>query len=136
MYGQFFNDINRHLTVIWQSVGVLLGAFAVFALVEKGILSFDLAAALVVLLSLWLVAHVHGASAWYNRNLVIIANIEREFLRSADLKAIHYYFASHRKPGSMISHLKIQRALGYAVLALVLVYHLSNRAFFPGSHSS
>jgi hypothetical protein len=136
MYGQFFNDINRHLTVIWQSVGVLLGAFAVFALVEKGILSFDLAAALVVLLSLWLVAHVHDASAWYNRNLVIIANIEREFLRSADLKAIHYYFASHRKPGSMISHLKIQRALGYAVLALVLVYHLSNRAFFPGSHSS
>ena len=45
MYDQLFNDINRHLTVIWQSVGVLLGAFAVFSLVEKGILSFDLAAA-------------------------------------------------------------------------------------------
>ena len=128
MYDQLFNDINRHLTVIWQSVGVLLGAFAVFSLVEKGILSFDLAAALVVLLSLWLVAHVQDASAWYNRNLVIIANIEREFLRSTNLKNIHYYFASHRKPGSMISHLRIQRALGYTVLALVLMYHLSSRA--------
>lgn len=35
MYDQMFNDINRHIMVVWQSVGVLVGAFAVFALVEK-----------------------------------------------------------------------------------------------------
>jgi hypothetical protein len=132
MYDQLFNDINRHLTVIWQSIGVVLGAFAVFSLVEKGILSLDIAAALVVLLSLWLVAHVQDASAWYNRNLVIIANIQREFLRPTDLKAIHYYFANHRKPGSMISCLRIQRVLGYSVLILVLAHHLFDRALLSG----
>jgi hypothetical protein len=33
-------------------------------------------------------------SYWYNRNLVIIANIERQFLGR---KEIHYYFGKHRK---------------------------------------
>ena len=30
MYDQMFNDINRHIMVIWQSVGVLVAAFATF----------------------------------------------------------------------------------------------------------
>ena len=51
-------------------------------------------------------------SYWYNRNLVIIANIERQFLGPDDLKEIHYYFGKHRKKSAMITHLKIQYALG------------------------
>ena len=38
MYDQMFNDINTHILVVWQSVGVVVGAFAVFALVEKNII--------------------------------------------------------------------------------------------------
>ena len=90
MYNQMMNDINRHIIVVWQDVGVLLGAFAVFALVEKQILSLDIATALIILLCIWMLAHVYDASYWYNRNLVIIANIERQFLRDSDLKEIHF----------------------------------------------
>jgi hypothetical protein len=68
MYNQLMNDINRHIVVVWQSVGVLFGAFAVFALVEKQIISLDVATSLIVLLCAWVVAHVHDASYWYNRN--------------------------------------------------------------------
>jgi hypothetical protein len=68
MYNQLMNDINRHIVVVWQSVGVLFGAFAVFALVEKQTISLDVATSLIVLLCAWVVAHVHDASYWYNRN--------------------------------------------------------------------
>src|SRR5919206_2459258 len=84
MYDQMFNDINRHILTVWQSVGVLIGAFAIFALAEKGVLSTDIATTMIVLLSAWLLAHLHDSSYWYNRNLVIIGNIERQFLRQED----------------------------------------------------
>jgi hypothetical protein len=124
MYNQLMNDINRHIIVVWQSVGVLFGAFAVFALVEKHVISIDIAATAIVLLCTWVVAHVYDASYWYNRNLVIIANIERQFLRQTDLKEIHYYFSEHRRAGSMITHLELQKWLAIAVAGLVLGVHL------------
>jgi hypothetical protein len=80
IYNQMFNDIDRHIMVVWQSVGVLVGAFAIFALVEKQIISIDIATTIIVLLCAWLYAHLLDAGYWYNRNLVIIANIERTIL--------------------------------------------------------
>jgi hypothetical protein len=122
MYNQLMNDINRHIVVVWQSVGVLFGAFALFALVEKQF-SLDVATLLIILLCAWVIAHVQDASYWYNRNLVIIANIERQFLRPSDLREIHYYFGAHRRSGAMITRLRIQVWLSVAVAALVLLIH-------------
>ena len=96
MYNQLLNDINRHIMVVWQSVGVLVGAFAILALVEKNLISLDLAVAIVVLLCGWLCAHLIDAGYWYNRNLVMIANIERQFLLESDLRDIQSYFGAHR----------------------------------------
>jgi hypothetical protein len=135
MYGQMFNDINRHIMVVWQSIGVLIGAFAIFALVEKSIVSLDVAVSLIVLLTAWLAAHLLDASYWYNRNLVIIANIERQFLIKEDLKLIHYYFGKHRPDNKMITHLRIQMALGFGLLIIVLGYHASVRVI-PGLSAS
>jgi len=135
MYDQMFNDINRHIMVVWQSVGVLIGAFAIFALVEKNVLSLDLAASIILLLTAWLVAHLFDAAYWYNRNLAIIANIERQFLLNSDLKDIHYYFGSHRQNNKMIEHLRIQLALGIALGLVVLLYHFLDRVM-PGLSES
>ncbi|WP_445621515.1 hypothetical protein ACUN8C_06980 [Kushneria sp. Sum13] len=135
MYDQMFNDINRHIMVVWQSVGVLVGAFAIFALVEKKVISLDIAASIILLLSAWLVAHLFDAAYWYNRNLAIIANIERQFLMKSDLKDIHYYFGSHRQKNKMIEHLRIQLALGSALAGIVLIYHFFDRVV-PGLSSS
>jgi hypothetical protein len=127
MYKQLMADINRHIMVVWQSVGVLLGAFAVFASVEKKVLSPDIATSLIVLLCGWLYAHLLDASYWYNRNLAMIANIERQFLNASDLRNIHYYFGSHRSNNKMIIHLWIQTALGIGLYVLVLLFHFLNR---------
>lgn len=131
MYDQMFNDINRHIMVVWQSIGVVIGAFAIFALVEKQVVSLDIAASIMLLLCAWLLAHLFDAAYWYNRNLVIIANIERQFLNQDDLKNIHYYFGKHRPENKMIEHLRIQQALGLGLSGLVLIYHFLDRVL-PG----
>ena len=133
MYDQMFNDINTHITVIWQSAGVLVSAFAIFALAEKQVINVDISAAFIILIAGWLLAHLQDASYWYNRNLVIIANIERQFLEQDDLKHIHYYFGAHRPNNRMITHLRIQNVFGLGIGFIVLWSHLSTRVF-PGMH--
>jgi hypothetical protein len=96
-----------------------------FALVEKQIISLDVATSLIILLCAWVVAHVHDASYWYNRNLVIIANIERQFLRRSDLQEIQYYFGAHRRSGAMITHLRIQLWLAAAVFLVLLIHFVT-----------
>lgn len=128
MYDQMFNDINRHIVVVWQSVGVLVGAFAIFTLIEKQVISFDIACSLIILIAGWSLAHHLDASYWYNRNLAIIANIEKQFLTSSDLKDIHYYFGSHR-PNKMIAHLRIQVLLAVGIAAIILLYHFYERVW-------
>jgi hypothetical protein len=123
MYDQMFNDINRHILVVWQSIGMLLAAFTIFSLSEKQIISIHLASGLIVLLCTWLIGHVYDASFWYNRNLVIIANIERQFLKTSDLKNIHSYFSNHRDKNKMITHLKLQYALALGIVFLILGHH-------------
>jgi hypothetical protein len=120
MYNQMMNDINRHIVVVWQSVTALLGAFAAWSLIEKKIISLDIAATLIVLIAIWVIAHVYDAAYWYNRNLVIIANIERQFLKQTDLREIHYYWGKHRGTNSMLTHLRLQRALAVGIALLVL----------------
>jgi len=119
MYNQMMNDINRHIIVVWQSVSILFGAFAVLALVEKKTISFDIATCVILLLAMWVIAHTYDASLWYNRNLAIIANIERQFLRQSDLHDIHPYFGAHRA-SKMITHLQLQRNLALGVASLII----------------
>lgn len=123
MYEQIMIDINRHITVVWQSVATLAGSVAIFSLVKDQVVSIDVATSLIVLVCFWFLSHVYDASAWYNRNLVIVANIEKEFLLVSDLKNIHHYFGKHRKKGKMISHLKYQLYFGWCVLILFLFFH-------------
>lgn len=131
IYEQMFNDIDRHILVVWQSATALVAGLAVLALAEKGILPIDVGIALFVLLAGWLLSHLIDASYWYNRNLVIIANIERQFLAKEDLRRIHYYFGAHRPKNRMITHLRIQFVLGVGMATIVLLYHFWDRVY-PG----
>jgi hypothetical protein len=131
MYDQMFNDIDTHILVVWQSIATLIAGFAVLALTEKNVISIDLAIALLVLVCAWQIAHLYDAGYWYNRNLAIIANIEKLFLTSADLKDVHYYFGSHRPMNPMITHLRIQYFLGMGIAILVMAFHFLTRVW-PG----
>ncbi|WP_157761385.1 hypothetical protein [Chryseobacterium camelliae] len=131
IYDQMFNDIDRHHKIVWQTIGVLVGAFAVLALIEKHVISIDIATGLIILLACWVIGHVYDSNYWYNRNLVIIANIERQFLLASDLKEIHYYFGKHRNKNSIQTSLKIQMYFCLSVISIFIVYHFSE-SIYPG----
>ena len=133
MYGQMWGNIDRHIVVIWQSVAALLGAFAVFALIEKNVLPIDLACSLLVIICAWVGAHVVDANYWFARNLVIITNIERQFLFAEDRCQIHPYFAEHRRP-TVLDHLAVQAWLAAGVYLLVVGWHFCTRVV-PGFRS-
>lgn len=127
MYEQMFRDIAQQYTVVWQSAGTVFASFAIIALSEKDIIPIDLAISIIILICTWFILNVIECSYWYNRNLCIIANIERQFLNQDDLKDIHYYFGSHRPKNKMISHLQNQAFLGWGVFFTLLLYHLLTR---------
>jgi hypothetical protein len=123
MYNQLCAEIDRHINFIWQSVGVLLSTFAIFALVEKNIITMDLAASIIILVSALSIAIVIESNYWYNRNLVMIANIERQFLLDSDTKDIHYYFKSHRKNNAYLDMMVIQICFILVLLLIIVLYH-------------
>jgi len=124
MYDQMFNDINRHILTVWQTIGTLASAVALLGLVDKRVVSIDMAVALIVVVSAWSMSHAYDSAYWYNRNLIIIANIERQFLKSSDLHDIHYYFGAHRNTNKMLTHLRIQYVFAIAVCGIAVLYHL------------
>lgn len=130
MYEQMFRDIAQAYTVVWQSVASVFAAFAAIALAEKGLVPVDLSLTIVLLVITWFGLNVLECSYWYNRNLCIIANIERQFLKQKDLSDIHYYFGAHR-PNKMISHLQNQMFLAIGLSVTVLAYHFYDRVV-PG----
>ena len=38
VYDQMFADINQHINVVWQSIGVVIGSLALLSLAEKNII--------------------------------------------------------------------------------------------------
>lgn len=133
MYIQLSNEIDRHIRIIWQIVGVLISAFAIFALVEKEIISIDLASSILIAVCGLSTAIVVESNFWYNRNLTIIANIERQFLKNSDSKDIHYYFTKHRKNNAYLDMMIIQFAFIFLLLIIVVVFHFSKQ-IYPFMH--
>lgn len=123
MYRQTSNHLNRHVLLVWQSFALLGGAYAAFAFQEKQIISNDAACSIALLLCGWFCANVYDASAWFDRNLTIISNIERLFLHTNDDRLVHPYFKNHRPVGKLILHFRIQIFFGVVLSSIVLSYH-------------
>jgi hypothetical protein len=123
LYKQLWNSTNTRLNLTWESIGILVGAFAIFALTEKRVITLDYATALIVLIAAWFIAHVIDMSYWFNRNLAMIVNVERQFLNVTDARLLYPYFLSHRKGNRMVSYLRIQAGLGIGLGLVVTLFH-------------
>lgn len=126
MYDQMFNDINRHILVVWRSIGLFVTAVSLVAVAKNGLLNYDIAISVFLICSFWFLSQIIDSTSWYNRNLVIIANIEKQFLVESDLKNIHVYFAAHREY-EMISHQKIQFYFSIIISFVVVALHFYDR---------
>lgn len=124
MYNQLWGNINRHINLVWQPVSLLITTFGLLFLGEKGLIDFNVSVSLVILFSGWFIAHVYDTSHWYNRNLKIISNIERQFLRDNDEKEIHYFFKKDFDEERMITHLRLQLFLGIGILITIVLFYI------------
>ena len=134
MYRQMFSDVENQFRIMWQAIVATLASIGLVAGSDR-LIPMDLAYSIIIILCSWTVLTIQDASYWYNRNLVIISNIERQFLENDDLKFIHYYFGKHRPKNKMISHLKLQVELSLCIGALAIIYHFSTR-IAPGFNAT
>src|SRR5262249_45500315 len=58
-YTQMWKSIDTHILVVWQSIAAMLGAFAIFGLVDKLSVPLDLPCTMIVLVVGWLLSHVY-----------------------------------------------------------------------------
>lgn len=123
MYRELHEDITRHIMVVWQPIAVVFGSLALVFVESKTSIAIDYTTALAVVLVGWLLGTLYDSSYWYNRNLAMVTNLERLFLRREDLRHVHYYFGKHRKTGSMMSHLRIQWYMGILLGLVALSRH-------------
>jgi hypothetical protein len=130
MYGQLMSDINRHIVVVWQMVSVVGAALVGLVVAEKQGVPTAYATVVALVVIAWVLEHLHDSNYWYNRNLVMITNIERVFLTADDVDRIHPYFSGHRPAGSFLEHLAIQRHYALIVAGLVFAYFFA-RAVYP-----
>jgi hypothetical protein len=131
MYDQMWRNIERHTVVIWHSIGALIAASVVLSRVQTDSIEFDVASALMVFVSGWQVANVLVAAQWFNRNMHIVGNIERQFLKRTDVRQIHWYFQKPQEKWEVIDYLQVQLALGVVIGLFFLLYHFVTRVL-PG----
>jgi hypothetical protein len=134
MYKAMWDNINRHILVVWQSFAALFAALGASYLSGKQLLSPDLGTSIIVLAAGWSIAHAIDSAGWYNRNLLIITNIEQQFLFDSDAREVHHFFEAHRGTRP-IEHLIIQMLLALTIAGLALLDHFSTRVS-PGFGSS
>jgi len=127
MYGQLWNNINRHVLLVWQPVTTLGATLALLSLVEKKIFGLDIATSLAVIVSTWLIVHTIDASTWFDRNQSMISYIEGVFLTSEDKEQLGAFVGKPRTSKRPILHFRIQSALGFAVMILMAAHHFVQR---------
>lgn len=122
VYETYNKEIERHFGLAWQAVSVFLASLlAIASAITKvaGIPGY-IVICLYLLLVTWAIEVVVDATFWYNRNLVVITNIERQFLKESDARDIQWYFQNHRKFNKPITFMR-SLLLFLVTIALVVL---------------
>lgn len=124
MYNQMWSNINRHISIIWEPIGLLIAVIGLLALTENEIINIDFTVSAIILFAGWFMCYVIDSSHWYNRNLLIVSNIEALFLEKSDRKLIHPYFGIIHKY-EMIWNFRLLAMLDFGVAIFSLLYWIS-----------
>jgi hypothetical protein len=122
MYNQAFNNINRHIVIVWQTISILAASFVSILLSEKYDISIWISSILLIVYIVWMISHIIDAEHWFKRNLHIITNIEKNFLTKNDLVLVHPYINTDVKYETMIDSFRIQIFFACTVWIFMLVY--------------
>lgn len=122
MYNQAFNNINRHIVIVWQTISILAASFVSILLSEKYDISIWISSLLLITYIVWMISHIIDGEHWFKRNLHIVTNIEKNFLEKDDLRLIHPYIDQEVRPGKMIESFRIQIYFAYTTWIFILCF--------------
>lgn len=85
VYDQMFTTINRIHNNIWDMVIVIVGGMGVWNLYYQCCFwyAFDIIAIGYIIVLSWILTRLVDFNYWCNRNLIIVRNIEDEFLKNS-----------------------------------------------------
>ncbi len=98
LYDQLWNSITRVEQGLWQFIGIYAGILVIHWTIGKT--QPTLAAYLTILVSFWGINIAINAGKWFERNRMMIINVEKQFLSKDDLGKIipaSYHKRSPRK---------------------------------------
>lgn len=123
MYKELFNNIDRHISIVWQSIGVIVSMLGAFLLSEKYHIPSFLTIFIVIVMIGWTIARLIDAEHWYDRNIHIISNIEKIFLTDKDDDVnIHFYFKKNRTIKSRLESVVMQSYASTILWIISLLY--------------
>jgi hypothetical protein len=127
MYETYNAEIARHFGLAWQAVSVFLASIIaiVAAIKQIGGIPAYVVISLYFLLVTWAVEVVIDAAFWYNRNLVVVANIERQFMKPSDARDIHWYFLAHRPFNKPITFMRSLLLFLVSIAFVVLIFYFT-----------
>lgn len=121
-YNQLWNNINRHILTVWQSIAALAASLSLLVFAIKGQINHDIAVTIILIVGGWFLALVYDAQAWFDRNMALIEDTEIFF--ESNPGELHKF--SRKNGYKLIRHLKIQRDLAVIIIIGVICYHLAH----------
>ena len=122
LYDQLWNSVTRVEQGLWQFIGIYAGIIGIHWAIGQQ--QPALAACLIVLASFWGINIAINAGKWFERNRMMVINIEKQFLSSDDLGMIiptRYHKRSPRRFFTLLDRLHMLIFSAVIVLS-VLVY--------------
>ncbi len=125
MYKELFNNVDRHISLSWQSISIIASFLATIMLTEKFEVPSVITVFFLIVVIAWTMARLIDAEHWYDRNIHIISNIEKQFLiRPEDSEEIHFYFTKNRTIKSRLESVTIQRYATTFIWFLAIFYSI------------
>jgi hypothetical protein len=143
MYKSMWDNINRHVTALWQSTAVLGTAFGAALLIKTssaagtagagsgsiGDSTPEFAVSVVIAACCWLIAHAFDAANWYNRNIQILGNIESVFFAlMTPAERVHPYGDPNwRRQNEVLPYMRLQAVFGAMIALAAFGWHFVSR---------
>ncbi len=125
MYKELFNNIDRHISLSWQSISIVAAFLTSFILTEKFKVPSFITVFFLIIIITWTIARLIDAEHWYERNIHIISNIEKIFLtEDDDAKNIHYYFTKNRTKKNKLESVLIQSFASTMLWMIAVGYYV------------
>jgi len=110
LYDELWRSIDRVEGGLWRFIGLYVSIIGIHWFASKGEIDKSLAAYLTILASFWGINIAINAGKWFERNRMMIINIEKQFLKIDDLGKImpaSYHKRNPRKLFTLLDRIHI-----------------------------